>query len=107
MSSYGVVPVDSIARRPVVSDVHQGALGRQFTVTFKAGQRLPPHRNASRVVVTAVEGYGEITVEGDGVRELPCGALVQLAPNVEHSVLAGDAGLEVVVQLVTNCCEHC
>lgn len=107
MSSCGSVPVDSIVSRPVVSDVHQGALGRQFTVTFKPGQHLPSHRNASRVVVTAVEGSGEITVAGAGVCDLPRGAFVQLEPNVEHSVLAGEAGLEVVVQLVPNCCEHC
>lgn len=107
MSSHRPVPVDPIADRPVVSDVHQAALGRQFSVTFKPGQRLPSHRNVSRVVVTAVEGYGEITVEGVGMRELSFGAVVQIEPNVEHSVLAGDAGLEIVVQLVANCCEHC
>lgn len=107
MSSYGSVPVDPIASRPVVSDVHQAALGRQFTVTFKPGQRLPAHRNVSRVVVTAIEGSGEIMVEGAGMRELPLGAVVQIEPNLEHSVLAGDAGLELVVQLVANCCEHC
>jgi quercetin dioxygenase-like cupin family protein len=101
------VPQESIARRPVVSAVEEGPEGRQFTVTFQPGQRLPSHRNASRVVITAVEGNGEITVEGEGSLALPRGAFLQLEPNVEHSVVAGEAGLELVVRLVRNCCEHC
>ena len=100
-------PQQSITDRPVVSGLVVAPNRRQFTVNLEPGQQLPPHRNPSKVVITVVQGNGEITVEGDGVRALPTGIVVQLEPNVEHAVLAGDAGLELMVQLVANCCEHC
>jgi quercetin dioxygenase-like cupin family protein len=96
-----------IASRPLVSDLVVDPKRRQFTVRLEPGQQLPPHRNPSKVVITVVEGNGEITVEGAGVRALPTGIVVQLEPNVEHAVLAGEAGLELMVQLMANCCEHC
>jgi quercetin dioxygenase-like cupin family protein len=107
MLPYSPVPTQPISHRPVVSDVEQGPNGRQFTVTFLPGQELPPHRNASKVVITAVDGSGEITVEGIGTRALPCGTFVQLEPNAEHAVVAGDQGLQLVVRLVANCCGQC
>jgi quercetin dioxygenase-like cupin family protein len=95
-----------VADRPVVTDVVDGPDGRQFTVTLAPGQRLPAHRNPSRVAITAVAGSGEITVDGE-VRALPPGTFVQLEPNVEHAVQAGSEGLELAVKQVCNCCEHC
>jgi hypothetical protein len=41
------------------------------------------------------------------MRCLPRGTVVQLDPDVEHSVVAGEHGLELLVQLIANCCEHC
>jgi quercetin dioxygenase-like cupin family protein len=107
VSLNGPASVEPITRRPVVTDLEVEPHRRRFTVTLEPGQQLPPHRNPSRVVITVVEGYGEITVDGDGRRVLPLGAVVQFEPNVEHAVLAGDTGLELMVQLVANCCEHC
>lgn len=107
MLSNPAQPETANPGRPVVSEVQHGPLGREFTVRFLPGDALPNHRNAAKVVITAVEGSGEITVAGEGVRELPSGAVVQLEPNVEHSVVAGPLGLELMVRLVTPCCEHC
>ena len=106
MASDPSVASPTVANRPVVSDVVEGPDGRQFTVTFTPGQQLPAHRNPSRVAITAVAGSGEITVDGE-VRALPLGTFVQLEPDVEHAVWAGSEGLELVVRLVRNCCEHC
>lgn len=101
-------PTDSVlTARPIVSELEHGATGRLFSIRFESGQRLPPHRNAARVIMTAVAGSGEILITGDGMRVLPCGAVVQLDPDVEHSVVAGTHGLELRVELVANCCEHC
>ena len=100
-------PQQSITNRPVVSGLVVEPNRRQFTVNLEPRQQLPPHRNPSTVVITAVKGNGEITVEGVGVRALPAGTVVQLEQNVEHAVVAGEAGLVLMVQLVANCCEHC
>jgi quercetin dioxygenase-like cupin family protein len=96
-----------IMHRPVVSEIEHGPHGRHFTVRFEPGQALPPHRNKARVVISAVEGSGEIVIAGFGARDLPRGAVVQLDPDVEHSIVAGDGGLELRVDLIANCCEHC
>ena len=94
-------------RRPVVSDIATDDAGLSFTVRFEPGEALPPHRKASRVVLTAVQGYGTITVEGLGDRELREGGFVQLDANVTHGVVAGDMGLELLVALLPNCCGTC
>ena len=107
MPSPSSPPEAPIMGRPVVSDVEHGSHGRHFTVRFEPGQQLPPHRNPARVVITAVEGSGDITIAGHGMRCLSRGTVVQLDPDVEHSVVAGEHGLELLVQLIANCCEHC
>lgn len=107
MASPSSPPELPITHRPVVSEIEHGAHGRHFTVRFEPGQRLPPHRNPARVVITAVAGSGDIAIAGDGMRVLPRGAVVQIDPDVEHSVVAGDRGLELRVELIASCCEHC
>lgn len=96
-------PID----RPVASDLERGPEGRSFTVHLDPGQELPPHRNAARVVITAVRGSGAITIGDLDTRALAEGTFVQLEPNAEHGVVAGADGLELLVALVANCCEAC
>ena len=100
------VPATPI-RRPVVSDLVTDETGRSFTVRFEPNQELAEHRNTSRVVLTAVRGSGTISVEGIGERALGEGSFVQLDANVLHAVVAGEAGLELLVALIPNCCETC
>jgi quercetin dioxygenase-like cupin family protein len=97
----------STGSRPVVSDVSHNSEDRHLSIVFQPGQRLPAHRNPARVVITALEGDGEITIAGDGPRVLPTGAVVQLDPGVEHSIVAGDHGLELRVDRLASCCERC
>jgi quercetin dioxygenase-like cupin family protein len=93
--------------RPVVSGLERGPEGRSFTVRLDPGQELPPHRNAARVVITAVRGCGAITIGDLDTRALTEGTFVQLEPNAEHAVVAGSGGLELFVALVANCCGAC
>ena len=106
MTQFSISP-PAPAVRPVVSETVRDDRGRHFTIRFDAGQQLPAHRNRARVVITVLEGSGEITVDGYGMRRLPCGAVVQLDAGAEHAIVAGEHGLEVRVDLVANCCEHC
>ncbi len=94
-------------RGPMVFDAETGETGNSSTVRLDPGQLLPPHRNASKVVLTVVRGDGVITVEGVGDRELREGAFVQLDANAMHSVVAGDTGLELLVAIMPNCCSTC
>jgi quercetin dioxygenase-like cupin family protein len=93
--------------RPIVSEPQDGPAGRTFSIQFAPGQELPVHRNKSRVVITAARGEGTIIVAGDGARVLTAGDTIQLDPDVPHGVVAGDAGLELVVSLVSGCCGSC
>lgn len=93
--------------RPIVSEPQDGPGGRTFTIRFEPGQELPVHRNKSRVVITAARGEGTIIVAGDGARVLAAGDTVQLEPDVQHGVVAGNDGLELVVGLVSGCCGSC
>ncbi len=93
--------------RPTVSEVIEAPDGRHFTVRFGPLQSLPWHRNPARVVITALTGSGDITVDGVGACPLPAGASVQLDPNAGHAVIAGDDGLELRVDLIASCCNCC
>lgn len=107
MTALPYAPDNVAPNRPRVSDVQDGPIGPCFTVQFGPGQVLPSHRNSSVVVLTAIEGDGEITIAGDGIRSLPRGAVVQLDPNVEHAIAASERGLELRVDLIASCCSRC
>lgn len=108
MLPYSEPPSTAPDRRPVVSDVGPNADGgKSFTVTFKAGQELPTHRNASRILIQVHDGAGTVVVDEEPPVELNPGDLLQIAPNAPHSVRAGEAGLEIEVHLVSDCCSSC
>lgn len=94
--------------RPVVSAKTRDATGAtSFTVTFREGQVLPSHQNASRVLINVLAGDGTITV-GDG-RQAPLavGKIVQVAATAPHSLVAGQDGMVIEVHLVSDCCAAC
>lgn len=93
--------------RPVVSRTIEGVDGRHFTMTFAPGQELPRHRNASRILITAVRGSGSISVAEGPATAVAEGERVQLDPDVPHSVVAGEDGLEITVHLIAGCCGVC
>jgi quercetin dioxygenase-like cupin family protein len=93
--------------RPVVSRTIEGADGRHFTVTFTAGQELPRHQNASRVLITAVRGSGTIALSDGPPATFAAGARVQLDPDVPHAITAAEDGLEITVHLLAGCCGVC
>ncbi|MDX2207732.1 MAG: hypothetical protein SFU57_08835 [Gemmatimonadales bacterium] len=97
----------SPATRPTISDLRDGPDGRSFSVHFLAGQRLPDHRNASRIRILAVEGEGMIIIEGLGARTLGGGEAVQLEANVTHSLEACSGEWQVEVVLLPACCPGC
>lgn len=97
----------SPAARPTISDLRDGPDGRSFSVHFLAGQRLPDHRNASRIRIMAVAGEGTIVIDGLGARTLRSGEAVQLEANVVHSLEAGSGEWQVEVLLLPACCQGC
>ena len=54
-----------------------------------------------------MQGDGILTVAGAGPRAIATGDLVQLDPNVLHSVEAPAGALELRVTLRANCCDSC
>jgi quercetin dioxygenase-like cupin family protein len=74
---------------------------------FQPGQKLPGHRNASRLRIVARRGAGLLEADGFGARVLAAGEAVQLEPNVVHSLEAGAEAWEVQVHLIEGCCPGC
>jgi quercetin dioxygenase-like cupin family protein len=93
--------------RPAVSDVEERDGERRFTLSFQPSQSLPNHRSPSRLVIAVVAGSGEITLADGGPRWMQAGLVFQVDPGIEHAIVAGPEGLELVVRLVGNCCEAC
>lgn len=107
MHPYGAPPTEAPGNRPTISDVIDGPDGRHFTISFGPGQKLPVHRNASRILITTVLGSGEFTLADGTVTVLSAGGIVQVDPDVPHAVVAGDDGLEITVHLIAGCCGVC
>lgn len=105
-SPYGV-PTASTLLRPAVTDQRDGPEGKSFVLRFQPGQRLPDHRNGSRVRIVARAGTGLLVVEGLGPRMLAAGESVQLEPNVMHGLEAGAQAWVVEVHLIEGCCPGC
>lgn len=96
---YGL-PSSAGSNRPVISDVEAGPEGRWFTVTFKAGQLLPSHRNANAIDILALEGDGVVTAPSCGRHRLVAGHSVRLSPHELHDVAGGPDGLRIRVHLL-------
>lgn len=103
---YGV-PTASTLVRPAVTDRREGPEGKSFVLRFQPGQKLPDHRNGSRLRIVARTGTGMLVVEGLGSRMLSAGEAVQLEPNVVHGLEAGAHAWEVEVHLIEGCCPGC
>jgi quercetin dioxygenase-like cupin family protein len=74
--------------RPATSVVHDEANARVAVFHLAPGQRVPPHRNRSTVVVTVLEGAGAFH-GADGEAVLGAGHSAVFAPGEEHAITAG------------------
>lgn len=106
--SQSVEATSSPASRPVISDLVRDEYGAaSFTVEFAAGQELPMHRNASRILLQVLRGSGMISVSDRDPAEVVAGDQVQVGPNAPHAVFAGTTGMLLQVHLVPDCCSAC
>ncbi|HEX7243350.1 MAG TPA: AraC family ligand binding domain-containing protein [Longimicrobiaceae bacterium] len=81
--------------RPATAVAHDEENARVVTFDLLPGQRVPPHRNASTVIVSVVAGSG--TFRGaDGAALLRAGEMAVYAPGEEHSIEAGEGPLSFV-----------
>lgn len=108
MHPYAAPPTAVPARRPIISEVERDEVGnRSFLITFVAGDELPVHRNASRVLIEVLAGSGAMRVDGGPLAGIVAGDQVQVAPHAPHEVSAGAEGLQLRVHLVPDCCAAC
>ncbi|MEO5797820.1 MAG: hypothetical protein ABIZ70_08025 [Gemmatimonadales bacterium] len=107
MSPHAPLAASLTEVRPIVSDVIDGPDGKHFTVSFGPWQRLPSHRNASRLLITAIRGSGSFSLSDGTAAPLNSGGIVQVDPDVPHAVAAGEDGLEITVHLIAGCCGVC
>lgn len=64
------------------------------------GQSVAPHRNASTVLLTVLEGRGKLSGEEHGTvveRDLAAGDMVAYAPNELHAMRAVDGEVLLLV----------
>lgn len=95
------------ADRPTISELVRGPAGNTFTITFAPGQRLPSHRNSSRLLLTVSAGEGTLSVDDGAPVAIASGSCVQLEPDAPHALEAGAAGMTVEVLLAAACCPSC
>ncbi|MES2123622.1 MAG: hypothetical protein V4503_02925 [Gemmatimonadota bacterium] len=107
MRPYGPPPTSPPDERPAISQLVDTPEGRHFTITFGPWQRLPTHRNASRILITAVRGSGSFSLSDGIAVALNTGEKVQVDPDVSHAVMAGEDGLEITVHIIAGCCGVC
>lgn len=81
--------------RPATAIAHDEPNARVVAFHLLPGQRVPPHRNRSTVVVAVIAGEG--TFRGaDGAALLHAGQVAVYAPEEEHSIEAGSEPLHFV-----------
>jgi quercetin dioxygenase-like cupin family protein len=77
--------------RPATAVLHDSDDVRLVVFRLAAGQQVPPHRNASSVMLTVLEGEGLISGEQNGASvEVRCkqGDVVTYVPNELHGMRA-------------------
>lgn len=90
------------ASRPAIAIVSDTADTRLVVFRLAPGQQVPPHRNASTVMLSVLEGSGILSGEHDGVvHDVVCmaGDLVVYEPNELHSMRAVDTELYLLATI--------
>jgi quercetin dioxygenase-like cupin family protein len=84
--------VATSAERPATAILHDAADARLVVFRLAPGQAVPPHRNASTVILTVLAGEGVLS-GGDGAQPCRAGDVVVYAPDELHGMRADDAEL--------------
>ncbi|HYD52883.1 MAG TPA: cupin domain-containing protein [Gemmatimonadaceae bacterium] len=82
--------------RPATAILHDSADARLVVFRLAPGQSVPPHRSASAVQLTVLEGTGLVAAEVDGAaveQPVAVGAMVAYEPNELHWMRAVDQEL--------------
>ena len=77
--------------RPATATIHDSPDARLVVFRLAPGQQVPPHRNASTVMLTVLAGRGVLSGESDGAPvDAACAAgdVVVYAPNELHAMRA-------------------
>jgi quercetin dioxygenase-like cupin family protein len=77
--------------RPATATVIDTPDVRAIVFRLSPGQAVPPHRNASTVLLTVLEGEGTLSGEENGVpvdRTCTAGDMIVYAPNELHAMRA-------------------
>ena len=77
--------------RPATAVVHDTPDARLVVFRLAPGQQVPPHRNASSVMLTVLAGGGVLDGEEGGApvsRDCAAGDVVAYAPNELHAMRA-------------------
>jgi quercetin dioxygenase-like cupin family protein len=78
--------------RPATAILHDAPDARLVVFRLAPGQAVPPHRSASTVALSVLEGRGTLS-GGDGERACAAGDVVVYAPDELHGMRADDAEL--------------
>ncbi len=84
--------------RAAVSILHDERDLRLVVFRIDPGQEVPPHRNASTVMLTVCDGEGEFTGE-ETPRSVARGATAIFAPNELHGMRAHDRTFVVLAAI--------
>jgi quercetin dioxygenase-like cupin family protein len=79
--------------RPATAVIHDAPDVRLVVFRLAPGQSVPPHRNASSVVLSVLAGVGVLEGEASGrtiARDCVEGDAVTYAPNELHAMRAAD-----------------
>ena len=85
----------AVGQRPATAVIFDAPDARLVVFRLASGQSVPPHRNASSVFLTVLEGTGIIS-GADGERECSVGDTIAFSPNETHGMRAVDTPLHLL-----------
>lgn len=84
--------------RPATAIVHDTPDVRLVVFRIAPGQAVPPHHNASTVILTVLAGRGFVSGR-DGERAVQAGDVVAYEPNEQHGMRATDTELVLLATI--------
>jgi quercetin dioxygenase-like cupin family protein len=84
--------------RPATVVVHDSPDARLVVFRLEPGQAVPPHGNASTVILTVIQGSGVVS-GGEGEQPVTAGDVVTYDPNELHGMRAKDERLVLLATI--------